>query len=66
MQTVKEGNISGREVYRKQEGEKRGRGRRKREGKREGNSGRFSADKWLQLQQNTANISIDTFLLSLS
>lgn len=45
---------------------KRGRGTEKERREEYGNGGRFSVDKWLQLQQNTANISIDTFLLSLS
>ena len=47
MQIVKEGNRGERGVQKK--GGKKG-GWRRREGKSDGNSGRFSADKWHQLQ----------------
>ena len=70
MHIVKEDwhtNSEGREQegggrYRKRDGKVGERDRERRDGKSDGNSDRFSADKW----QNTANISIDTFLLSLS
>lgn len=63
MQAVKEGNKRGEGGTENKREKGGGRDRERREGKSDGNSDRFSADKWLQ---NTANISIDTFLLSLS
>ena len=59
---MKEGNKRGEGGTENEMEKGGGRDRERRDGKSDGNSDRFSADKW----QNTANISIDTFLLSLS